>query len=127
VGLEAGLTHLAETDLSHEAARLAELTRALLAGLADLPGVTVYGPPAEAPRLPVVSLNVAGFAPQELAALLDAQWSIQSRAGIHCAPRMHAALGTAPQGTLRLSLGHFTTSDDVSAAIAAITDVASST
>jgi cysteine desulfurase/selenocysteine lyase len=126
VGLEAGLAHLAETDIGREAARLAELTRALLAGLAGLPGVTVYGPPADALRLPVISLNVAGFAPQELAALLDVQWSIQSRAGIHCAPRMHAALGTAPLGTLRLSLGHFTTSDDVSAAIAAIADVASS-
>jgi cysteine desulfurase/selenocysteine lyase len=123
-GLEAGLAHLAETDLNHETARLAELTSALVAGIAELDGVTVYGPPAGAPRLPVVSLNVAGFAPQELAALLDAQWSIQTRAGIHCAPRMHAALGTAPLGTLRLSLGHFTTKDEVSAAIAAIAEVA---
>lgn len=124
VGLEAGLAHLNDADASRETARLAELTRTLLDGLAELPGVTVYGPPAGAPRLPVVSLNVAGFAPQELAALLDAQWSIQSRAGIHCAPRMHAALGTAPLGTLRLSLGHFTTPAEVAAATAALADIA---
>jgi cysteine desulfurase/selenocysteine lyase len=124
VGLEAGLAHLAESDLNQETARLAELTTRLIEGVAGLSSVTVFGPPAAAPRLPVVSLNVGDFAPQELAALLDAQWSIQTRAGIHCAPRMHAALGTAPQGTLRLSLGHFTTSDQVSAAIAAIADVA---
>ena len=47
--------------------------------------------------------------PRSWPALLDSQWSIQTRSGLHCAPRMHAALGTAPSGTLRLSLGHFTT------------------
>jgi selenocysteine lyase/cysteine desulfurase len=55
--------------------------------------------------------------------LLDANWSIQTRAGIHCAPRMHVALGTAPAGTLRLSVGHFSTVEEIDAAVAAVAEV----
>jgi cysteine desulfurase / selenocysteine lyase len=68
-------------------------------------------------------LNVEGFDPRELASLLDANWSIQTRAGIHCAPRMHATLGTVPAGTLRLSAGHFTTDEEIDAAVAAVAEV----
>jgi len=125
VGLEAGVSHVLETGLAglQEHSRL--LTERLLTGLLELRCVERYGPTTAERRVGVVSLNVAGFEPQELAALLDAEWSIQTRAGIHCAPRMHAALGTLPRGTLRLSPGHFTTSEQIDAVIAAIANFAS--
>jgi selenocysteine lyase/cysteine desulfurase len=78
-------------------------------------------------RVGVVSLNVAGYDPQELASLLDSQWSIQTRAGLHCAPRMHAALGTAPSGTLRLSVGMFNTAEHIDAVVNALAEIASET
>ena len=96
-----------------------------LRGPAQVRGLTLYGPRTADRRVGVVSLNLAGYDPQELAALLDANWSIQTRAGIHCAPRMHSALGTSPAGTLRLSIGHFTTAADIDAAVKAIGEVAS--
>jgi cysteine desulfurase family protein len=125
VGLEAGVSHLLASgiDRCRDASR--ELTRRLLDGLAELPAITIYGSRTTSDRVGVVSLNVAGYDPRELASLLDANWSIQTRAGIHCAPRMHAALGTAPAGTLRLSVGHFTTVAEIDGAIAALTEVAS--
>src|SRR5262245_38291069 len=125
VGLEAGVSHVLATGVTGTQRQLSELTARLLAGLRKLSGVTLYGPEAGAKRVAVISLNTSGYDPQELAALLDANWSIQSRAGLHCAPRMHSALGTLPAGTLRLSLGHFTTDADVDAAIAALSEVAS--
>jgi cysteine desulfurase / selenocysteine lyase len=125
VGLEAGVSHVLETGIDRTQEAAHALTERLLGGLRELKAVQLYGPPASDRRAGVVSLNVEGFDPQELAALLDAQWSIQSRAGIHCAPRMHAALGTLPRGTLRLSVGHFTTTDEIDAAIAAIAELAS--
>jgi selenocysteine lyase/cysteine desulfurase len=74
----------------------------------------------------VVSFNVAGYDPQELAAVLDASHGVQCRAGLHCAPRMHAALGTLEfGGAVRFSPGPFTTADDVDAAIAAVQAAAS--
>ena len=69
---------------------------------------------------PVLSFPLFAMLP---ATTLDANWSIQTRAGIHCAPRMHAALGTAPAGTLRLSVGHFTTDVEIDAALAALAEV----
>ena len=121
VGLEAGVKHLL-SGTSH--ADLAKLTARLLEGLSQIRGITLYGPRDPSRRVSVVSLNVAGYDPQELAALLDANWSIQTRAGIHCAPRMHSALGTSPGGTLRLSIGHFTTEAEIDAALAALGEVA---
>ena len=126
VGLEAGVSHVLATGVAETQRQLAELSARLVSGLRKLTGLTLYGPDAGAKRVAVVSLNVNGYDPQELAALLDANWSIQSRAGLHCAPRMHSELGTLPGGTLRLSLGHFTTSADVDAAIAAFGEIASS-
>jgi cysteine desulfurase / selenocysteine lyase len=125
VGLEAGASYLTEQAGGPAHSQMNALTGRLLSGLAESSGVRLYGPRYGKSRLGVVSLNVAGYDAQELAALLDSQWSIQARAGLHCAPRMHAALGTAPSGTLRLSLGHFTTVEDIDAAIRAIGEVAS--
>ncbi len=124
-GLEAGVTHVAQLGESHILAHSRALVQRLIAGLTGLPGLRLYGPLSGADRVGVVSLNVAGFDPQELAAVLDANWRIQTRAGLHCAPRMHAALGTSPSGTLRLSIGHFTTQDEIDTAIAALTELRS--
>ena len=123
VGLEAGVSHVAQlgTDLIEGQTR--GLVQRLLTSLAGLGGIEIYGPKSGASRVGLVSLNLAGFDPRELAAILDSQWQIQTRAGLHCAPRMHAALKTLPAGTLRISLGHFTTQDDIDATIAALTEL----
>ena len=125
VGLEAGISHVLEMGLNPIQQEAQTQSERLLRGLSELKGVQLYGPETTERRVGVVSLNVAGFDPQELAALLDAQWSIQTRAGIHCAPRMHAALGTLPRGTLRLSIGHLTTPEEIDAVLAALAELAS--
>jgi selenocysteine lyase/cysteine desulfurase len=74
----------------------------------------------------VVSITVDGYDPQELAAVLESSRRIQCRAGLHCAPRMHEALGTtAGGGTLRLSPGFSTTLDEIDLTAAALEEVAS--
>ena len=52
--------------------------------------------------------------------LLDLQSHVEGRAGFHCAPRIHAALGSAQAGTLRLSPGHFTTLEQIDRAVRAV-------
>jgi selenocysteine lyase/cysteine desulfurase len=62
----------------------------------------------------VVSFTAQAYDPQDFAAMLDASAGIQTRAGLHCAPRMHRSLGTlATGGTVRVSVGHATTQDEV--------------
>jgi cysteine desulfurase/selenocysteine lyase len=122
-GLSAGVEHLLAHTVRASSIRQRELTERLLAGLSALRGVQVYGPRSASARVGLVSLSVAGYDPQELASLLDANWSIQTRAGLHCAPKMHAALGTAPRGTLRVSLGHFTSQEEIDALLAALVEI----
>jgi selenocysteine lyase/cysteine desulfurase len=56
--------------------------------------------------------------------MLEASYRIQSRAGLHCAPRMHDALGTAiGGGTLRLSPGFATTTAEIDIVITALQQV----
>ena len=124
VGMEAGVTEILSRSVESIARHQRQLTERLLSGLASTSNITLYGPTTAQNRVGLVSLNVAGYDPQELASLLDAQWSIQCRAGLHCAPKMHAALGTSPSGTLRLSLGPYNTAEHVDAAIAALREIA---
>jgi len=76
-------------------------------------------------RVGLISINVQGFVPPEAAAILDEQFDIAVRAGLHCAPYAHKHLGTFPQGTVRLSVGFLTTMEDMRQAAAALDEIAS--
>jgi cysteine desulfurase/selenocysteine lyase len=122
VGLDAALTELQSRGIDAIREHEVRLTQRLWEGLSALPGVTLFGaPPDDVPRTGVVSLQIDGMAPQEAAAVLDEHFDLQCRAGLHCAPGVHRALGTlASGGTVRLSLGQFNTEDDVDQAIDAV-------
>jgi len=63
------------------------------------------------------------LAPQDIAAILDSSFDIAVRPGLHCAPSIHRALGTFPDGTLRLSPGPFTTTDEVATFLVALSQI----
>jgi selenocysteine lyase/cysteine desulfurase len=124
-GLLAGIEHL-ERELPAIHRREQELSARLRAGLAEIAGVTLYGPSRPSECVGVASITLAGFDPQELAALLDAHYGLAVRAGLHCAPLLHRRLGTIQGGgTVRFSLGPFTTEREIDRAIEAIGEVAS--
>ena len=75
-------------------------------------------------RVGLVGINLPGFTPAELAAILDEQFDIAVRPGLHCAPYAHRHQGTFPQGTVRLSVGFLTTEEEVRAAAVAFDDIA---
>lgn len=75
-------------------------------------------------RVGLVSLNLPGFAPAELGAILDERFDIAVRPGLHCAPYAHKHLGTFPQGTVRLSVGILTTPEEMRQAAAALHEIA---
>jgi cysteine desulfurase family protein len=120
-GLAAATKWLGEQTIAAIAAHEAELVQRLVAGLTSLSNVRMHGPAADQPRVAVVSFSVEGYDPQDFAAALDSSFGVQCRAGLHCAPRIHAALGTAASGGLvRLSCGWSTTAEDVDRALEAI-------
>ena len=75
-------------------------------------------------RAPVVALNLEGWDPASAADTLAQDYDIAVRPGIHCAPRMHRALGTQDVGCLRFSFGYYTREADIDAALAALKEMA---
>lgn len=125
LGLGAGARWVSEQTVAAISAKCRELTLQLLAGLEAMSGVKVVGPTGEADRVSVVSVTLENFDPQEAAAMLDSAASVQTRAGFHCAPLIHRALGTADSGgTLRFSVGPFNTAEDIETALATLEQLA---
>jgi cysteine desulfurase / selenocysteine lyase len=123
-GLGAGVDWVLETGRDAIHRKEAALTEQLWQGLAEVPGVTLYGPPPGAERAPIVSCTLEGWEPTDAAAVLDQQFDIQCRAGLHCAPWAHQSLGSFPAGTIRLSPGYFNTEAEVGAVVGALRSLA---
>ncbi|MDM8270137.1 aminotransferase class V-fold PLP-dependent enzyme [Thermophilibacter provencensis] len=126
-GLAAGIAFIEKNGgPAAVGAREHELARRLWEGVRDVPGVTVYGGWPVAPERcgSIVALNVDGLDSAEVADALSAGWGIACRAGAHCAPLMHRALGTERRGIVRLSCGWFNTEEEVDVAAAAVREIA---
>jgi selenocysteine lyase/cysteine desulfurase len=125
VGLGAGCQFLLDRGIAQIHSAISRLVEELRGSLAGIDGVTLYGPTDAAQRVGVVSINVRGYDPQEVASALDAHYHVQVRAGLHCAAHIHDALKTAGLGgTVRFSLGVFNTAGDISAAVGAVSEIA---
>jgi len=126
VGLGAGVTFLLEQRVEALRNHHRELTSQLVNGLQAIEGIRVFGPITPYDRVGVVSVNVSGYDPREVASMLDSAYRIQIRAGIHCAPLMHRALGTVDQGgTARFSIGPFTTAEHIDLTVQAMNEIVS--
>lgn len=86
------------------------------------PRVTMPGPKADG-RTGIVSLLIDGWRSADLGALLDQTFDIAVRPGLLCAPMCHRALGTYPDGMLRISVGPTTTDEEVGAALDALDEL----
>jgi len=127
-GLEAATRWLLDQEVGTLRRHEQELTARLLDGLAMIPGLRFFGPSSPEDRVGVVSLTADGWPPHDLAAVLDSEFGVEARAGLHCAPLIHRRLGTAETGgTLRLSLGAFTTSAEIDTAVDALRRLAGTT
>jgi selenocysteine lyase/cysteine desulfurase len=100
-----------------------ELFARLQEGLQEIRGVRLHGGTQLEERLPVLSFTVDGLDPADIGTFLDVEHEIACRTGLQCAPLIHEQMGTAPRGTVRLSLGPLNTCDHIDAAIDAVTAI----
>lgn len=122
-GLGAGLRFVEENGLTAICDHELMLTGLFLEGLLPLEEaerIRILGKKDLAGRTGVVSLQPTELDPAEAAYRLDAEFGIQTRVGLHCAPSAHKTLGTFPAGTIRFSFGFFNTPEDVETALAAL-------
>src|SRR3989344_365384 len=80
-------------------------------------GITIYGPQKSKDRIGVISFNVAGVPPHDLASILD-QWGIAIRTGHHCAMPLHQRLEV--ESSARVSLAIYNTKTDIDVLIKGI-------
>jgi cysteine desulfurase family protein len=124
VGLGAAAGFLQTVGIDRVHARLTELGARFRDGLDGIEDVTLYGPADPAQSSGILSLNVDGTPCATVARLLDDEWGVMTRAGLHCSPAAHRSLGTAPDGTLRFSWGNETTDEEIDTAVEAVREVA---
>lgn len=105
-------------------AAMSRLTHRLRDGLEQVAGVRVVGRQGD---LPIASIDFGpDLPPSDAAAILDHEFSIDVRAGYHCASQVHECLGTQAAGTLRISCGHSTTLEDIDRLVDAVAAIADS-
>lgn len=123
-GLGAGVRFILERGVEEIRRHEMELTALLLEGLSSIERVKLYGPADLSMRVGIISFNIEGMEPSDVALALDVEFGIMCRPGLHCAPSAHRTIGTFPKGTVRFSVGFFNTKEDVEKAIEAVKKLA---
>ncbi|HRS26871.1 MAG TPA: aminotransferase class V-fold PLP-dependent enzyme, partial [Phycisphaerae bacterium] len=124
-GLSAGLDWLEEHGMDKVRRHEMELMAELQNGLAEIPGVKIWGTKRLDRRVATLSITVANYDPSDVGTILDAEHTVLVRTGLHCAPLIHDHMGSSPRGTVRFSIGPYNTREHVAAAIRAVEQLAS--
>ena len=123
-GLNAGLKYIlkrgTESIYSHEK----NLLDIFITELKKNPKIKIYGPESIEDRIGVVPINIEGMDSSEVANILDREYGIAVRPGLHCAPLAHKAIGTEKLGAVRFGVGPFNKKKDIMAAVKALKELA---
>ncbi|MBN1297025.1 aminotransferase class V-fold PLP-dependent enzyme, partial [bacterium] len=125
-GLNAGLSWILDRGIDTIRAHEMALLEHLQDGLETLPGVRLHGTRRLDRRVPTLSISISGCSPDDIGKRLDAEYGIQVRAGLQCAPLIHKHMGTDPAGTIRFSIGPFNTMEHIDQTISAVSTIAAS-
>jgi len=124
LGLGESLLYLQELEKQGYRQKESALADRLRDGLFDIDGVDLYAADRMENHIPVIACNIRGHIAADVGAILDGDFNIAVRTGLHCAPLVHERLGTAPNGAIRFSPGVFTRQADIDAAIHAMSIIA---
>jgi selenocysteine lyase/cysteine desulfurase len=124
-GLHAGVKWLQEKGMEAIHEHEMKLTTMLRDGLKDVEGVTLYCMDDLTDHIGILLFNVEGFEALNVGTLLDVDYNIASRTGLHCAPLIHEHIGTADiHGAVRFGVGPFNTEEHINVAIDAVKEIA---
>ena len=112
-GLAAGIRHVVEQSLDKIRTHEVALCERLWQRLEEMGGFEVFGHRDPARRVGTLSFRCHALPAAEIGGILDQAFDVAVRPGLHCAPYIHRALGTFPEGTVRVSPGPFNTEADI--------------
>jgi cysteine desulfurase family protein len=123
-GLNAAITYILDLgaeQIGNEEIKLAERFRQ---GILSAKNIKIYGTAVASQRVGIVSVNIGDMDSGVVSEILWEDYAIAVRAGAHCAPLMHKALGTQDQGAVRFSFSYYNTLEEVDTAIRAVRQIA---
>jgi cysteine desulfurase family protein len=127
-GLNAGVKWIEQQGMSNIHQLETRLLVMLRDGLREIEDVTMYCQDNLTDHIGVLAFNIDGLEAADTGTMLDVDYNIASRTGLHCAPRVHEQLGTDKiHGSVRFGIGPFNTEADIAAAINAVREIAVST
>jgi cysteine desulfurase family protein len=124
-GLSAGIQYVQQRGPDHIHDHEVALTERLWRRLEEMPGCEVFGHRDGARRVGALSFRSAALAAAEIGGILDQAFDVAVRPGLHCAPYIHRAQGTFPEGTVRVSPGPFSTAEDIDRLAEALAEIVS--
>jgi len=124
-GLNAGVKWVLRQGVENIHRREMQLWTRLRDGLRAIDGVTLYLAESTENRISVLSFNVDGLEAADTGTMLDVDYNVASRTGLHCAPMVHEHLGTDRiHGTVRFGIGPFNTEEQIDRAVEAVGEIA---
>ncbi len=124
-GLHAGVKWVLEKGLKNIHEHEMKLTHLLRDGLKNMEGVTLYCQDNLINHISIFLFNVEGLEALNTGTMLDVDYNIACRTGLHCAPLVHKQLGTDKiHGAVRFGVGPFNTEEDIRTAVEAVKEIA---
>jgi len=126
-GLHAGVKWIEKKGIENIHEHEMKLTEMLVEGLKEIEGVTLYCQDDLKNHISVLSFNIDGLEALNTGIMLDVDYNIACRTGLHCAPLVHEQFGTDKiKGAVRFSIGPFNTEEDIKIAIKAVKEISES-
>ena len=123
MGLSEGLRFVLKEGIDAIHHREMRLLTRLRDGLSSLERVESYCTQDLENHVGLMTLNILEMDPGDVGAILDADFDMAVRVGLHCAPLVHEGIGTFPRGGVRFSLGPFNTEKHVDRAVEALSRI----
>lgn len=124
VGLGAGIKYILDRGINTIREYEESLTEHFIEEAKKIDGIKLYGPLNIKEQGAVVALNIKDADSSEVSYILDQEYDIAVRPGLHCAPLAHKSIGTLEQGAVRFSFGIFNSHEEIELSIKALRDIA---
>ncbi len=108
VSLNEGIRFIKNTGLRKIDAKTSRMSKIIIKDLARMDNIKIYN---KDPKVPIISFNIEGVSNEDVGFILAKQFGITIRAGLHCAPLVHAKIDEG-RGCVRASLSWFNTQDE---------------
>jgi len=113
IGLAAACDYLSRAGMQNIEEHEKRMARALIEAIKSIPNSTIYGDQDASKRCALVSFNLKGVQPHQVALMADSMSKIALRSGVFCAQPGMEAIGAPKEGAVRASLYLYNTEEEV--------------